>query len=118
MPNTSQFHATYSQITGQPTPTYPTADTSVSDVSAPPPAPVPASAPEGVTWIGTTESIPSSVASTDPLLVPITQTEPLMTTTQIPTTLGSQEQPISPLPPPQSDTETAEQDRFTHTSSL
>jgi hypothetical protein len=109
MPNTSQFHATYSQITGQPTPTYPTANTSVSDVSAPPPAPVPASAPEGVTGTGTTESIPSSVASTDPLLVPVTQTEPLMTTTQIHTASGSQGQPIGPLPPPQSDTETTEQ---------
>jgi hypothetical protein len=72
MPDTSQFHATYSQITGQPTPTYSIADTSVSDVSAPQPAPVLALAPEGVTGIGTTESIPSSVASTDPLLVPIT----------------------------------------------
>jgi hypothetical protein len=81
MPDSSQFHATYSQITGQPTPTYSTADTSVSDVSAPQPAPVTASAPEGVTGTGTTESIPSSVASTDPLLAPVTQTEPLVTTT-------------------------------------
>jgi hypothetical protein len=89
MPNTSQFHATYSQITGQPTPTYSIADTSVSDMSAPQPALVPASAPEGVTWTGTTESIPSSVASTDPLLVPITRTEPLATSTQIPTASGS-----------------------------
>jgi hypothetical protein len=72
VPDTSQFHATYSHITGQPTPTYSTADTSVSDVSAPQPAPVPASTPEGVTGTGTTESMSSSVASTDPLLVPIT----------------------------------------------
>jgi hypothetical protein len=35
MLDTSQFHATYSQIIGQPTPTYSTADTSVSDVLAP-----------------------------------------------------------------------------------
>jgi hypothetical protein len=90
MPNTSQFHATYSQITGQPTPTYSTADTLVSDVSAPQPAPVPASAPEGVIGTDTTESIPSSIASTDPLLVLVTQTEPLVTTTQIPTASGSQ----------------------------
>jgi hypothetical protein len=97
MPDTSQFHATYSQITGQPTPTYSTADTSVL---APQPAPVPASAPEGVIGTGTTESIPSSVASTDPLLVLVTQTEPLATSTQIPTASGSQGQPIGPLPPP------------------
>jgi hypothetical protein len=100
MPDTSQFHATYSQITGQPTPTYSTADTSVSDVSAQQPAPVPSLAPEGVTETSTTESIPSSIASMDPLLVPITQTEPLVTTTQTPTALGSQGQPIGPLPPP------------------
>jgi hypothetical protein len=93
MPDTSQFHATYSQITGQPTPTYSTADTSVSDVSAPQLAQVLASAP-------------------DPLLVPVTQTEPLVTTTQIPTASGSQGQPIGPLPPPQLDTETAEQTRI------
>jgi hypothetical protein len=89
MPDTSQFHATYSQIIGQPTPTYSIADTLVSDVSAPQPAPVLASAPKGVIGTGTTESIPSSVALTDPLLVPVTQTEPLVTTTQIPTTSGS-----------------------------
>jgi hypothetical protein len=89
MPDTSQLHATYSQITGQPTPTYSIADTSVLDVLAPQPAPVPASAPEGVTRTGTTESIPSSVASTAQLLVPVTQTEPLVTTTQIPTTSES-----------------------------
>jgi hypothetical protein len=98
MPGSSQFHATYSQITRQPTPTYSTADTSVSDVSAPQPALVPASAPEGVTRIGTTESIPSSIASMDPLMAPVTQTEPLVTTTQILTASGSQGQPIGPLP--------------------
>jgi hypothetical protein len=111
MPDTSQFHATYSQITGQPTPTYSIADTSVSDVSAPHLAPVPTSAPEGVIGTGTTKSIMSYVASTDPLLVPVTQTEPMVTTTQIPTASGSQGQPISPLPPPQSDTKIAEQTR-------
>jgi hypothetical protein len=89
MPDTSQFHATYSQITGQPTSTYSTADTSVSDMSAPQLALVLVLAPEGVTGTGTTESIPSSVASTDPLLVPVTQTEPLVTTTQIPSASGS-----------------------------
>jgi hypothetical protein len=62
-----------------------------------------------VIGIGTTESIPSSVALTDPLLVPVTQTEPLVTTTQIPTASGSQGHPISPLPPPQSDIKIAEQ---------
>jgi hypothetical protein len=111
MIDTSQFHATYSQITEQPTPTYSTTDTSVSDVSAPQPAPVLALAPKGVTGTCTTESIPSSVASMDPLLVPVTQTEPLVTTTQIPIASGSHGQPIGPLPPPQSDTETAEQTR-------
>jgi hypothetical protein len=109
----SQFHATYSQITGQPTLTYSTTDTSVSDVSAAPPALVLAPAPEGVTGTGITELIPSSVASTDPLLVPATQTEPLVTTTQITTALESQGQPIGPLPPSQPDTETAEQTRTT-----
>jgi hypothetical protein len=34
-----------------------------------------------------------------------------VTTTQIPTTSGSQGQPIGPLPPPQSDTEIAKQTR-------
>jgi hypothetical protein len=111
MPDTSQFHATYSQITGQPTPTYSTVDTSVSNVSAPQPTPVLALAPEGMTGTDTTESIPSSVASIDPLLVPVTQTEPLVTTTQTPTASGSQGQPIGPLPPPQSDTTTAEHTR-------
>jgi hypothetical protein len=64
-----------------------------------------------VTGTDTTESIPSSVASTDPLLVPVTQNKALVTTTQTPTTLGSQGQPIGPLPPPQSDTAIAEQTR-------
>jgi hypothetical protein len=86
MPDTSQFHATYSQITGQPTLTYSTVDTSVL---TPHPALVPALAPEGVTGTGTTESIPSSIASMDPLLVPVTQTESLATSTQIPTASGS-----------------------------
>jgi hypothetical protein len=31
---TSQFHASYSELTGQPTPSYTTAVTSISDVSA------------------------------------------------------------------------------------
>jgi hypothetical protein len=83
----------------------------VSDVSAPQPALVLVSAPEGVTGTDTTESIPSSVASMDPLLVRVTQTEPLVTSTQIPTALGSQGQPIGPLPPPQSNTATVQQTR-------
>jgi hypothetical protein len=83
LPGSSQFHASYSQITGQPTPTYTTEDTSISDMLAAQPQPTPALAPEGVTGTGSTESILSSVASTDPPLVPVTQTKPLVTTTQI-----------------------------------
>jgi hypothetical protein len=82
LPGSSQFHASYSQITGQLTLTYTTTATSVLDVSAAQPQPDPALAPEGVTGMGTTESIPSSVALTDPPLVPVTQTAPLVTTTQ------------------------------------
>jgi hypothetical protein len=72
LPGSSQFHASYSQITGQPTPSYSIAATSVSDVSAAQPQLALALAPKGVTGMGTTESIPSFVASTDPPLVPIT----------------------------------------------
>jgi hypothetical protein len=51
-------------------------------MSAAQPQPALALAPEGVTGMGSTESIPSFVASTDPPLVPVTQTKPLVTTTQ------------------------------------
>jgi hypothetical protein len=109
LPGSSQFHASYSQITGQPTPTYTTVATSVSDVSIA--QPQPALAPKGVIGTGTTESIPSSVASTNPPLVPVTQTMPLVTTTKTATASESQGQHTGPLPPPQSATETAEQTR-------
>jgi hypothetical protein len=72
------------------------------------PQPDLALASEDVTGTGTTESIPSSVASTDPPLVPVTQTAPLVTTTQTATALESQGQHTGPLPPSQSATETAE----------
>jgi hypothetical protein len=81
LPGLSQFHASYSQITRQPTLSYTIAATSVSDVSAVQQQPDPAPAPEGMIRMGTTESILSSVASTDPPLVPVTQTAPLVTTT-------------------------------------
>jgi hypothetical protein len=66
-------------------------------------------APEGMTGTSTTESIPSSVASTDPPLVPVTQTAPLVTPTQTATASESQGQHTGSLPPPQSTTETTEQ---------
>jgi hypothetical protein len=109
----SQFHASYSQIIGQPTPTYTTKATSISDVLAAQPQPAPTLAPEGVIGTGSTESIPSSVASTDPPLVPVTHTKSLVTTTQTATASESQGQPIGPLPPPQPAIETAEQTRTT-----
>jgi hypothetical protein len=67
---------------GQPTSSYTIAATSVSDVSAAQLQPDPALASESVIGTDTTESIPSSIASTDPPLVPVTQTAPLVTTTQ------------------------------------
>jgi hypothetical protein len=79
MLDSSQFHATYSQITGQPTPTYTLAATSVLDVLAAQTQLDPA--PEGMTGTGTTESIPSFVALTDPPLVPVIQIVPLVTPT-------------------------------------
>jgi hypothetical protein len=100
LPGSSQFHASYSQITGQSTLTYTTAATSVSDMSAAQPQPAPALAPERVTGMGTTESIPSTVASTDPPLVPVTQTAPLVITTQTAIASELQGQPTGPLPPP------------------
>jgi hypothetical protein len=110
IPNLSQFHATYSQITGRPTPTYTPAATSVSDLLAAQPQSDPA--PEGMTGTSTTESIPSSVASTDPTLFPITQTAPLVTPTQTALALESQGRHTGSLPPPQSATKTTEQTRM------
>jgi hypothetical protein len=107
MPDSSQFHATYSQIIGQPTLTYTPAATLVLDVSAAQPQSDPA--PEGLTGTSTTESIPSSVASTDPPLVPVTQTAPLVIHTQTATASESQGRHTGSLPPPQSATETTEQ---------
>jgi hypothetical protein len=107
MSDLSQFHATYSQITGQPTPTYTLAATSVLDVSAA--QPQSDLAPEGMIGMSTTESIPSSIASMDPPLVPVTQTALLVTPTQTATASESQGRHTGSLPPPQLATETTEQ---------
>jgi hypothetical protein len=109
MPDSSQFHATYSQIAGQPTPTYTPAATSVSDVSVVQPQSDPT--PEGMTGMGTTESILSSVALMDPPLVLVTQTAPLVTPTQTAIASESQGRHTGSLPPPQSAIETTEQTR-------
>jgi hypothetical protein len=76
------FSATYSELTGQPTPSHTTFATSsglsASEAAIPP-----------VTGTGTTETLPSSVASTDPpaigsLQAQVTQTDPLIATTTVP----------------------------------
>jgi hypothetical protein len=54
------YSATYSELTGQPTPSHTTTFATSSGLSAPEAAIPP------VTGTGTTETIPSSVASTDP----------------------------------------------------
>jgi hypothetical protein len=74
--------ATYSELTGQPTPSNTTFATSsglsASEVAFPP-----------VTGTGTTETVPSSVASTDPpafgsLQAQVTETAPLIATSAAP----------------------------------
>jgi hypothetical protein len=79
------FHATYSELTGQPTPSQTTALTMTSEVSALETTVAP------VTGTGTTEMIPSSVASTEPpqtgtLSAPATETVTRVATTQLHTT--------------------------------
>jgi hypothetical protein len=78
----SDYSATYSELTGQPTPSHTTFATtsglSASEAVFPP-----------VTGTGITETIPSSVASTDPpaigsLQAQVTQTDPLVATTSVP----------------------------------
>jgi hypothetical protein len=74
--------ATYSELTGQPTPSHTTFATS-SGVSASEAAFLP------VTGTGTTETVPSSVASTDPLAfgslqAQVTETAPLVATSATP----------------------------------
>jgi hypothetical protein len=61
--------------------------------------------------MGTTKSISSSIALTDPPLVPVTQTAPLVTTTQTAIASESHGRHTGSLPPPQSATETAKQTR-------
>nr|AGT17233.1 hypothetical protein SHCRBa_004_J16_R_100 [Saccharum hybrid cultivar R570] len=76
------YSATYSELTGQPTPSHTTFATSsglsASEAAIPP-----------VTGTGTTETLPLSVASTDPpaigsLQAQVTQTDPLIATTSVP----------------------------------
>jgi hypothetical protein len=76
------FCATYSELTGQPTPSHTTFATSsglsASEAVVPP-----------VTGTGTTEIVPSSVALTDPpavgsLQAQVTETAPLVATTSAP----------------------------------
>jgi hypothetical protein len=76
------FSATYSEFTGQPTPSHTTFATSsglsASDAAVPP-----------VTGTGTTETVPLSVASTDPpaigsLQAQVTETAPLIATLSVP----------------------------------
>jgi hypothetical protein len=73
--------ASYSELTGQPTPSHTTVVTtsgmSASETVVPP-----------VTGTGTTESMPSSVASTDPPIVgafqaQVTETAPIVATTSL-----------------------------------
>jgi hypothetical protein len=71
--------------------------------------PQPAPALEVVTGTGTTEMIPSSVALTDPLQIPITQTEPLATPTLTAIVLESQGPSTGPAPTIEAATEAAEQ---------
>jgi hypothetical protein len=70
-------------LTGQPTPSHTTTFATSSGLSAPEAAVPP------VTGTGTTETIPSSVASTDPpaigsLQAQVTETDPLVATTSVP----------------------------------
>jgi hypothetical protein len=80
-PFSTDLSASYSELTGQPTPSHTTVLTTsemlASEIVAPP-----------VTWTGTTETIPSSVASTDPptvgaLQAQVTETAALVATTSL-----------------------------------
>jgi hypothetical protein len=92
----TDLSATYSELTGQPTPSHTTLVTSLglsaSEAAVPP-----------VIGTGTTETVPSSVASTDPLAVgslqaQVTETAPLVATS-------------SSVPAPVVQTQTASQPR-------
>jgi hypothetical protein len=102
------FSATYSELTGQPTPSHTTTFHTSSGLSAPEAAIPP------VTGTGTTETIPSSVASTDPpatgsLQAQVTQTDPLVATQSVPvpaqTQTASQPRASSEGQPDSSDSE-------------
>jgi hypothetical protein len=102
------FSATYSELTGQPTPSHTTFATSsglsASEAAVPP-----------VTGMGTTETVPSSVASTDPpaigsLQAQVTETAPLVATSSVPvpaaqTQTASQPRASSDGQPDSSDSE-------------
>jgi hypothetical protein len=94
----SAFHATNSELTGQPTPSQTTALTTTSEVLALETVVAP------VIGIETTETIPSSIASTEPpqtgtLQAPATETDTRVGTTQLHTTseAGDTTQIASPL---------------------
>jgi hypothetical protein len=70
--------ASYSELTGQPTPSHTTVVTSLGMSASETVAPL-------VTGIGTIETVPSSVASTDPptvgaFLAQVTETAPIVAT--------------------------------------
>jgi hypothetical protein len=77
----TDLSATYSELTGQPTPSYTTFVTTLgmlaSETSFPP-----------VLGAGTTETVPSSVASTDPPTLGIFQAQTTVTTPIVATTLS------------------------------
>jgi hypothetical protein len=108
---TSQFHASYSELIGQLTPCYTIPVISVSDMLAQQPQPAPAH--EVVIGTSTTEMIPSLVALTDPLQIPVTQTEPLVTPTLTATVLESQGPSTGLAPTTEAATEIAEQTQTT-----
>jgi hypothetical protein len=91
-PLSTDLSASYSELTGQPTPSQTTVltttEVSVSEIVAP-----------LVTWTETTETVPLSVASTDPpttgtLQAQVTETSALMATTS--KAIASELQPADP----------------------
>jgi hypothetical protein len=91
-PFSTDLSASYSELTGQPTPSHTTvlttSEMSASETVAPP-----------VTGTGTTETVPSSVASTDPPMVGTLQAQVIETAALVATT--------SSAPAPELQTQTA-----------
>jgi hypothetical protein len=91
-PFSIDLSASYSELTGQPTPSHTivltTSEMSASEIVAPP-----------VTGTGTTETVPSSVASTDPPMVGTLQAQVIETAALVATT--------SSAPAPELQTHTA-----------